>query len=116
MSVTTLSTATSIAVTPAERGKLVELSRKMLDRIKYDGIAEVLDRLSYSMSLKIEGMIAALYNAHVVLTDTTDLGAMTTQYPNGHASGTVVVTDTMSDTVLLDAIATLEERDVVNWA
>lgn len=115
MSVTTLSTATTIAITPTERGKLVEVTRKMLDRIKYDGIAEVLDRLAYSMSLKIEGMIALLWNAHVVLTDSTDLGAMTQVYPNGHTSANVVVTDTLDDKTMLVAVATLEERDVINW-
>lgn len=112
MSVTTLATATSLAVTPSERGKLVEITRKALDRLKYDGVAEVLDRLAYSMSLKIEGMIAALWNAHVVLTDSTDLGAMTQVYPNGHTSANVVAGDVLDDATILSAISTLESRDV----
>lgn len=112
---TALTTATSVALQPTERGKMVQVTRYMLDRIKYDGVAEILDRLAYSMSLKIEGMIAALWNAHVILTDTTDLGAMTQVYPNGHTSANVVATDLLDDATLLAAVATLEERNVQPW-
>jgi N4-gp56 family major capsid protein len=115
MAITTISTAQSFAVVPAERGKLVEITRKALDRIKYDGVAEVLDRLAYSMTLKIEGMIALLWNQSVILTDATNLGPMTQVYPNGHNSTNVTLTDVLDDATMLNAIATLEERDAVNW-
>lgn len=115
MTFTALSTAQSLALVPTERGKMVQATRFMLDRIKYDGVAEILDRLSYSMSLKIEGMIAALWNQSVILTDATNLGAGTQVYPNSHTSANVVVTDTMDDKTLLVALATLEERNVKPW-
>lgn len=99
-----LTTATSVPLTPTERGKLVEVTRKMIDRIKYDGITEVMDRLAYSMTLKIEGMLFALWSASVPSVG----GSLTALYPNGHASGTLVVGDVLDDATLLKAIAQLE--------
>src|SRR6266702_1200863 len=40
---TTLSNAASVSLTPAEFGKMVAVTRKALDRIKYDGMAAIVD-------------------------------------------------------------------------
>jgi N4-gp56 family major capsid protein len=111
MTVAALTDSTSVTLTPAEVGKAIGISRKALDRIKYDGMAAIVDRLAYSMSLYIEGTIAALYNASVP----GGGSSMTDQYPNSHASGTVVSTDTLSSEVILHAKATLEASDVTPW-
>lgn len=106
-----LSSATVVPLVPTEYGVTVEATRKMLDRIKYDGVAEVMDRLAYSMTLAKEAKFFALYNATVPGSGNGQ--SLTTQYPNGHASGTVVVTDTMSDLVVLSAVAQLEATNNV---
>jgi hypothetical protein len=106
MTMTSLTTATSVPLVPSEWGVAVEVTRKALDRMKADGVAEVVDRLAYSMSQAIEGALFGLYNATVGGTGNGQ--SLTTQYPNGHTSGTVVSTDTASDLVLLAAIAQLE--------
>lgn len=107
MTVTTLSTASSVPLVPAEYGVTVEVTRKALDRIKYDGMAEVMDRLSYSMSQRIEGNIAALFNASVPSVG----GSMTAVYPNNHTSANIVTTDVFSDKLMLEGIRTLLEAN-----
>lgn len=121
MSPVTLSNAASISLTPAEYGQMVAITRKALDRIKYDGMAAVIDRLAYSMSIAIEQKIAALYNAtangalpnsQVVFGGGT-LTTVPTLYPNGHSNTTVVNTDVMSASVLSTAVAKMQQYDNV---
>lgn len=107
MTITTLSTATSVPLVPVEYGVTVEVTRKALDRIKYDGMAEVMDRLSYAMSQAIEGAIGALYNATVPSVG----GSLTTLYPNGHTSATIVAADVFSDKLMLAGIQNLLASD-----
>lgn len=106
-----LSSATSVPLVPTERGTLVEATRKMLDRIKYDGVAEIMDRLAYSMSLKVEGMLFALWNATVPGSGNGQ--SLTVLYPNGHSNTTIVSTDVLDDATFLKAIAQLESANNV---
>ena len=116
-----LSNAASISLTPAEYGQMVQITRKALDRIKYDGMSAIVDRLAYAMSIRIETNIAALYNATAnaglpnsqVVFGGAALTAVPSLYPNGHASGTVVSTDTMSASVLSTAVAKMQQYDNV---
>lgn len=101
-----LNSSTVVPLVPTEYGVVVEATRKMLDRIKYDAIAEIMDRLAYSMSLAIEGALFGLYNSTVAGSGNGQ--SPLTQYPNGHASGTVVSTDTLDDKTILLSIAQLE--------
>jgi N4-gp56 family major capsid protein len=103
MSITTLSTASSVAYTPSEYGVTVEVTRKALDRIKYDGVAEVVDRLSYSMIQTLETGYANLYNASVPGTS----NKMTALYANGKATGTITSQDVFNDGLILSGIAQL---------
>jgi N4-gp56 family major capsid protein len=103
MSITSFSTASSVAYTPTEYGVTLEITRKALDRIKYDGAAEMIDRLSYSMLQTLESGVANLYNADVPGTSS----AMSQLYPNGHNSTNVISTDTFSDSLMFAAIKTL---------
>lgn len=116
-----LTNAASVSLTPSEYGQMVQITRKALDRIKYDGMSAIVDRLAYSMSIAIEQKIAALYNAtanaalpnsQVVFGGST-LTGIPGLYPNGHASGTVVSTDTMSASVLSKSIAMMQQYDNV---
>lgn len=109
MQITQLSTATSVALTPVEVGVSVEVTRKALDRIAYDGMAEVIDRLSYSMTLYIETAIGLLWNASVPGT----ANKMQTLYPNGHALSTVVVADTFSSALILLGLQKMFEANNV---
>ena len=109
MTINALNTASSVALTPVEYGNTISISRKALDRMKYDGIAATMDRLAYSMSLAIEGAFAALYNANVPGTS----NHMTQIYPNGHSSANVVAGDTFSDALLLAGIAALQQSNNV---
>ena len=106
-----LNASTVVPFVPTEYGVTVSASRKMLDRIKYDAISEIMDRLAYSMTLAIEGALFGLYNATVQGSGNGQ--SLLSQYPNGHASGTIVVGDTLSDAVLLAAIAQLDGQDNV---
>lgn len=109
MPITTMNNATSVALKPAEYGVTVEITRKALDRMKYDGMAATMDRLAYAMSQAIEGTVAALYNGVVPGTS----NKMDQLYPNGHTSTTIVSTDTFSDALLLAGIADLQEKNNV---
>ncbi|GHO55522.1 phage major capsid protein [Ktedonobacter robiniae] len=109
ITLTQLNNASSIILKPTEVGMAVEVTRKALDRLKYDGIAEVMDRLSYSMSLNIEGRFAALFNATVPGT-ATKLSAL---YANNKATATITTTDTFSDQLILNAVAALEQANNV---
>lgn len=108
MVVNALSNATSVALKPAEKGKAIGITRYALDRMKYDGMAVIVDRLAYAMSLKIENTIAGLWNASVPGT-ANKLSAL---YPNGHTSANVAAGDTMSGDFLVDAVAQLKSQNV----
>lgn len=120
-SVYAISNAASVSLTPTEYGKLVEITRKALDRIKYDGMVALIDRLAYAMSIRLETNIAALYNAvaSAALPNAQNPfgGAAVTSipslYPNGHTSANVVSTDVMSASVLSTAVAKLQQFDNV---
>ncbi|GHO45188.1 phage major capsid protein [Ktedonospora formicarum] len=106
---TQLNGATSIPLKPSEVGMAVEVTRKALDRLKYDGVAEVMDRLSYAMSLNMEGAFANLFNATVPGTSTK----ISTIYANNKATGTITTTDTFSDQLILNGVAALEQANNV---
>ncbi len=116
-----ISNAASVSLTPAEFGKLVEVTRKALDRIKYDGMVALIDRLAYAMSIRIETNIAALYNATAnagLPNSQSPFGGATlttipSLYPLGHTSANVVATDVMSADVLSKAVAKLQQYDNV---
>ncbi len=118
---TTLSNAASVNLTPAEFGKMIAVTRKALDRIKYDGMAAIVDRLAYSMSIRIETNIAALYNATAnaalpnsqVAFGGSTLTTIPSLYPNGHASGSIVAADVMSSSILAQAVAKMQQYDNV---
>lgn len=116
-----ISNAASVTLQPAEYGQLVEVTRKALDRIKYDGMVAIVDRLAYAMSIAIEQKIAALYNATAsnalpnsqVVFGGSGLTTIPSLYPGGHSSGTIVVGDTMSASVLSTAVAKMQQYDNV---
>lgn len=106
-----LSTATTVPLTPAEYGKSVQITRAALDRISFDGIAEIIDRLSYSMALRVQSLVAKQWNQTVPGAGNGQ--SFVNQYPNGHNSATIVATDVMSDALILTAIAQLESTNNV---
>lgn len=116
-----LSNSASIPLIPTEYGKTIEITRKALDRIKYDGMAAIIDRLAYSMSIRIETQIANLFNATAAASFPNSKtpfggGAVTTiptMYPNGHATGTIVATDTFNASMFAQAVAQLQQYDNV---
>jgi N4-gp56 family major capsid protein len=107
MTITQLSNASSVALTPVEYGMTVEVTRKALDRIKYDGVSAIVDRLSYSMSLTVEGQIGSLYNASVPGT----ANKMTALYANNKATGTITTTDTFNDALIWAGLAQLQNQN-----
>ena len=121
MNIYALLNSAYIPLIPTEYGKTIEITRKALDRIKYDGMSAIVDRLAYSMSIRIEQNIASLWNATAAAafpTSKTVFGtAGITQipqiYPNGHATGTIVTTDIMNDSILTQAVAQMQQYDNV---
>lgn len=105
-----LSDATSVQLVPAEKGKAVGITRKALDRMKYDGMAQIVDRLAYAMSQKIENTISNLHSASV---PGNASAKMTVYRPNGKTSATIAATDVLDDASLLDIKTLLVERDAV---
>jgi N4-gp56 family major capsid protein len=99
-----LTASTNVALVPVEVGTSVAISRKALDRIKYDGMSAIVDRLAYAFSLYLEGGIAALWNI-VVPGTATKFSAV---YPNAHTTANIVAGDTMSSKLILAAVAQLE--------
>lgn len=99
-----LSSATSVPLIPSEYGTSVGMTRKALDRIKYDGIAAVMDRMSYSMTKKIEHAIAALYSASVPVVG----GSLQDLYAQTSATGTIASTNVFDDDLLARGVEQLE--------
>lgn len=116
-----LSNSASIPLIPTEYGKTIEITRKALDRIKYDGMSAIVDRLAYSMSIRIESNIAALYNATAAsafpnsqtVFGGSSLTTIPTLYPNGHTNTTIVATDTFNASMLSTAVAKMQQYDNV---
>lgn len=104
-----LNNASSIALVPSEYGVTVEITRKALDRMKYDGVAEIMDRLTYAMTLLIEGQIAALWNKAVPGTS----NKLTQVYANNKTSANITTADTFNEVMLLNAIETMEAANNV---
>ncbi len=102
-----LTNSTSIPMVPTEYGSIVEITRKALDRMKYNGIEEIMNRLVYSMSQTIEGQIAALATAVVPGT----ASSMAQVYANGKTSTTLATTDTINDALLHTALTQLEQAN-----
>lgn len=119
VTIAAINNAASITLTPAEYGQLVEVTRKALDRIKYDGMVAIIDRLAYAMSIAIETKIAALYNATAnaalpnsqVVFGGSALTTIPSLYPNSHTSANIVSTDVMSADVLSRAVAKMQQFD-----
>ncbi len=116
MTAIALSNAVSASLTPVEYGTLVAVTRKALDRIKYDGVAAVVDRLAYLASRTVETQIALLWNATAPLN--TGGAKMTKLYTLPFASqasgnGTpdlttnIVAADTFNDELILRGWQTL---------
>src|SRR5258708_32195839 len=118
---TVLQNAASVSLTPAEYGQMVQITRKALDRIKYDGMSAIIDRLAYAMSIAIELKVAGLYNATAnaglpnsqVVFGGAALTTIPSLYPSGHTSANVVVGDVMSASVLSTAVARMQQYDNV---
>jgi N4-gp56 family major capsid protein len=104
----------AVFLQPTEYGKVVEITRKALDRIKFDGMAAIIDRLAYSMTLRIENMIFALWNATQNLVGGGG-AAMADKYPNGHTSANIVAADTFNDVLLFNGLSTLMAADNQPW-
>lgn len=121
MSVYALSNSASIPLIPTEYGKTIEITRKALDRLKYDGMAAIVDRLAYAMSIRIESNIANLFNATAaaafpnsqMVFGGASLTTIPTLYPNGHSSTTIVATDVMNATMMAQARAKMQQYDNV---
>jgi hypothetical protein len=121
MTVYALANSASIPLIPAEYGKTIEITRKALDRIKYDGMSAIVDRLAYSMSIRIETNTAALYNATAAAAfptsrtafGTAGITTIPTLYPNGHTSANIVATDTFNASMLSQAVALMQQYDNV---
>lgn len=110
-----LSNASSVPMIPSERGKSVGITRKALDRMKYDGISQLIDRLAYSMSLKIEGSIAQLWNASVP----GGGGSLTNLYPivtapnTRFTSANLTAAGVFDSKMIRDGVALLKSSDVM---
>lgn len=87
----------SVTLTPTEWGGGIQFTRKVLDRMNYDGMAAAIDRISYSMSYQIETQIAALYSALETAGSTT-FSASSVSTING-----VTASNTLNDYAFLAA-------------
>jgi hypothetical protein len=114
-----LANSASIPLIPTEYGKTIEITRKALDRIKYDGMSAIVDRLAYAMSIRLETNVGALYNATAAATfpnaqtpfGGAGLTTIPTLYPNGHTSANIVVTDSFNASMISQAVAKLQQYD-----
>lgn len=106
---------TTVAFVPTEYGLGVGVTRKMLDRIKYDGVAAIVDRLGYAMSRTIETQIAALWNGQVPGTS----NKLTVAYVGDQSGNNIVTTSTiaasnvMTDELILRGVMTLAQKNNV---
>lgn len=109
ISIISLDAADSVEYTPSEVGLAFGITRKALDRIKYDGIAIIVSQLGYAMTTYLESGIAKLYLGAVP----GHAGETVDQvYPNGHSSADVVADDAFSDALLLEGVTQLRENKV----
>lgn len=104
---------TTVSLVPTEYGLGVAVTRKMLDRIKYDGVAAVVDRLGYAMSRTIETQIAALWNAVVPGT----ANKMAQLYVGDQAGNNITTSTTITsasvftDELILRGVMTLQQKN-----
>lgn len=126
-----LSQSTSIPLKPSEYGKTVEITRKIMDRMKYDAMEAIIDRLAYSTSLKLETSIASLFAATVPIPLGAAAGSSSAfpfasipalyvtpiaSYTGGIAqyaaaprtTSTITATDTFNDKLILDGVTALK--------
>ena len=107
-----LNNSAVVPLIPTEYGKMVRITRKALDRISFDGIAEIVDRLSYSMALRLQTLIVTQWNKQVKDETGAEVGAnngyFVVQYPNGKTSATITSADTFSGDCILSAVAAME--------
>jgi N4-gp56 family major capsid protein len=109
ITVADLSDSAEVQLVPSEVGRGIGITRKTIDRLGYDGMAAIVERLAYAMSLYIEPTISGLWDDAVP----TKGGTFTVQYPGGHDDTTIVAADTMSDAVVRHAVATMQATDVM---
>lgn len=108
MTIVNLDESDSVEFTPSEVGLAMGITRKALDRIKFDGVALIVSNLSYAMSLYIEGNIAGLHSAHVGSDNAATIDQV---YANSHDDSSVVAGDVFSPDLLQEAVTQLEEDD-----
>ena len=108
ISIIALDASDSVEFTPSEVGLAFGITRKALDRIKFDGIAVIVSQLGYAMSLYVEGRIAGLYSGSV---PGHGGETVTSVYPNSHTSANVVAGDVFSPAVLQEAHTQLLETN-----
>lgn len=105
----------TVTFVPTEYGLGVAVTRKMLDRIKYNGIEAVVDRLGYAMSRTIETQIAALYNTSVPGTSNklpkVYVGDQSGQ--NLATSSTITSANVLTDELILRGVMLLENANNV---
>ena len=109
ITVANLSNSAEVQLTPSEVAKGIGITRFAIDRLGYDGMSAIVERLAYSMSQYIESTIAGLWNSAVP----TKGGTFSTQYPGGHATGTIVAGDVLSSAVIRTGVATMQSLDVM---
>ena len=106
---------TTVAFVPTEYGLGVAVTRKMLDRIKYDGVAAIVDRLGYAMSRTIETQIAALWNSAVPGT-ANKMGVLYVGDQSGNnlaTSTTITPANVFTDELILRGVMSLEQKNNV---
>jgi hypothetical protein len=125
MTIYALSQSTSIPLVPTEYGKTIEITRKAIDRMKYDAVAAIMDRLAYSVTLKIEGAIAALWNASTpavigaalpitsipvkYVSPITSVTGGVPVYGPPRTTATITSADTFNDKLILDGVTALKK-------
>lgn len=117
MSVQAMPNSGDIDLTPTEYGMMYAVTRKMMDRIKYDGMAEIFDRFAYAMSQTMENQVAALYSANVPGTSGSGFsnGQIQKYYANGKTTSNITTSDVFNAALLLQGITQLKVNNAEDF-
>jgi len=115
MPVQAMPNSADIVVKPTEYGQMYGVTRKMLDRIKYNGIGEILDRFAYAMQQTLETQVASLYNGVVPANPADPNAKLRALYSNNKLTGTITPTDTFNDKLLLDGVVAARSNNCHTW-
>lgn len=109
MTINHIDADSSVTLVPTEYGGALGFTRKVLDRLGYDGLASAMDQTAYDAAKYMNAQVAALYTGLETATSEVFPGSSATSI------ATLTSTDTMDDQALLNAQLAFRKIDADSY-